>query len=365
MRHVALNMYKRVLRPILFRLDPESVHNRAILAGRFLAFTRLSRLLRYFFVFKSKKLENEVLGIRFENPIGLAAGFDKNARLTGIMPDIGFGFIEIGSVTAEPCIGNPRPRLHRLVQDSGIIVNYGLANQGAGIIHSRLKGRKSRIPLGISIAKTNDPNIKGDDSVKDYLKSFEILKGLGSYITINISCPNTGDGKSFEDPALLEDLLKQISGKKKTEKILLKISPDLEKSRLDAITRLAGKYKIDGFIVSNSTKKRENLAADPKLEHKGGISGRPVKEKSDSMIRYLFQKTKGKFVIIGCGGVFSGKDAYDKIKNGASLVQLVTGMIYEGPAVIKKINKELVSLLEKDGYSNIRDAIGKGTANED
>lgn len=357
-------MYKRALRPILFRLDPERVHDRALLTGRFLAFTRLSLLLRPFFVFKSKKLENEVMGIKFENPIGLAAGFDKNARLTGIIPDIGFGFMEVGSVTAKPCPGNPKPRLHRLIQDQGIIVNYGLANQGADAVYNRLKNKENRIPLGISIAKTNDPNIKGNDSVKDYIKSFETLRSIGNYITINISCPNTGDGKSFEDPELLEELLKQISEKKKTEKILLKLSPDLENKRLDIIIKLAEKYKIDGFVVSNSTKKRENLTADPKLEHSGGISGRPVKEKSDEMIKYLFQKTKGNFVIIGCGGVFSGKDAYDKIKNGASLVQLVTGMIYEGPAVIKKINKELVSLLEKDGYSNIRDAIGKGTMNE-
>lgn len=352
-------MYKKFIRPILFKGNAESVHNSLILLGRFLAFSRISRILRKNFVFKNKILRNKVMGIYFDNPVGLAAGFDKNAYLIDFMPDIGFGFIEIGSVTAEACTGNPKPRLHRLVKDRGIIVNYGLANEGANKVRERLNKKKFRIPVGISIAKTNNPNIKGEESVNDYLKSFKIMKELGDYITINISCPNAGDGRSFEDPVLLGSLLKKINKIRNKKNILLKISPDIDKKNLDKILKLAKKYKINGFVVSNLTKKRENLSKDFNLKYPGGISGKPAKEKSNKLIKYIFKKTKGNFVIVGCGGVFNGADAYEKIKNGASLIQMITGMIFEGPGVISRINKKLVELLKKDGYNNIAEAIGK------
>ena len=222
-----------------------------------------------------------------------------------------------------------------------------------------MRNKIFRIPVGVSIAKTNNPLIKGKKSVKDYLKSFEIMRKIGDYITINISCPNVGDGRSFEDPVLLNSLLKNIKKIRKKEKILLKISPDLDKKNIDRIIKLADKYGIDGFIISNLTKNRKNLSNDYKLRFSGGLSGKPVREKANKIIRYVFEKTRGKFVIIGTGGVFSGKDAYEKIKSGASLVQLISGMIFEGPGVIKKINKELAELLERDGYENIRDAVGR------
>lgn len=343
---------------MLFKQDPEKVHDRLTRLGRFASFTKLSRLVRGMFVYKNEKLENEVLGIKFDNPVGLAAGFDKNAVLTDFMPDIGFGFVEVGSVTAHPCEGNPKPRLHRLVKDKGIIVYYGLCNEGADKINKRLEGKKFRIPVGVSVAKTNDKNIKGDASVEDYFSGFMKMKDIGDYITINISCPNSGDGCSFENDKLLEALLKKIEKVRKKEIIFMKISPDLDKKKLDKIIELAGKYKINGFVISNLSKKRNGLTKDPKLKFPGGVSGKHVAKKANSMIEYVYKKTKGKFVIIGVGGVFNGQDAYDKIKKGASLIQLITGMIYGGPGVIKKINKELVELLEKDGYSNIKEAIG-------
>jgi dihydroorotate dehydrogenase len=186
------------------------------------------------------------------------------------------------------------------------------------------------------------------------------MKDIGDYHTINISCPNVGDARSFEYPKLLEPLLKKIQGIRKKEKIFLKISPEIKKEKLDVIIKLAEKYSINGFILCNLKKKRNGLKKDINLKFKGGISGKPMKEKSNDIIKYVFKKTRGKFVIIGCGGVFNGRDAYEKIKNGASLIQLITGMIYEGPSVIKKINEELVELLEKDGFRNIKEAIGKG-----
>ena len=351
-------MYKKYIRPVLFKSDPERIHNSIISLGRFMAFTKLSRLLRFNFIFKDKRLENEVMGIKFENPVGLSAGFDKNALLSDFIPDLGFGFIEIGSVTANFCEGNPKPRLHRLVKDNAIIVHYGLANQGAEKVYERLKNKNFRIPLGVSIAKTNDSSIKGEKSAEDYFKSFELLKNVGDYITINISCPNSGDGRSFEDPALLEALLKKIYAIRKKERILLKISPDISERNLDSIIALSRKYNINGFVISNLSKKRENLSEDENLKYVGGISGKPIRQKSDELIKKVYKKTKGKFVIIGSGGIFSGEDAYRKIRNGASLVQLITGMIYEGPGIVKKINQELVELLKKDGYKSIKKAIG-------
>ncbi len=351
-------MYKKYIRPKLFKFDPENIHNLTIYLGRFMSFTKLSRLLRTSFVFKNNKLENEVMGIKFENPIGLSAGFDKNAFLTDFIPDLGFGFIEIGSVTANSCEGNPKPRLHRLVKNEGIIVHFGLCNQGAEKIYQRLKDKRFRIPLGVSIAKTNDSSIKGEKSVEDYFMGFQIMKGIGNYFVINISCPNSGDGRSFEDPILLESLLKKIEKVRKKEKILLKLSPDINKKNLNEIIFLSEKYNITGFILSNLSKKREGLKEDSNLKYAGGISGKHTQKKSDELIKYVFKKTKGKFIIIGSGGVFNGEDAYRKIKNGASLVQLITGMVYEGPGIVKKINQELVELLEKDGYKNIKMAIG-------
>ena len=352
-------MYKKFIRPILFQFNPELVHNLTILAGRFASFTKFSRLLRILFVHKSKKLEQNILGIKFENPVGLAGGFDKNAYLTDFLPDMGFGFMEIGSITAEPCLGNPKPRLHRLIKNKGIIVNYGLANKGVKEIYNKLKNKNFKIPLGINIAKTNNPSIKGSKSIDDYFKSFKIIKTLGDYITINISCPNAGDGRSFEDPKLLEPLLKKINKIRAGKIIFIKISSDLEKRNLDKIINLAEKYKISGFIISNLTKKRAGLMPEDNLKYNGGVSGKHTANKSNEIIKYVYKKTNRKFLIIGCGGIFSGKDAYEKIKNGATLVQLITGMIFEGPGLIKKINRELVELLEKDKYKNIKQAIGK------
>jgi len=345
-------MYEKLVKPILFKKDPEEVHNNFLKLGEVLGSFFVSRkLIESLYLYKNKKLNIEIKGINFENPIGLSAGFDKNGVLTDIIPSVGFGFMEIGSVTAKECLGNPRPRLFRVPEHEGIIVNYGLCNDGAEVIFNRLKDKKFRFPIGISIAKTNDASIKGDASVEEYFKAYEIMKGIGDYITINISCPNVGDGRSFEDTKLLEKLLKKIGEKHKS--LFLKISPDISKKNLDKIIELNKKYNLDGFVVSNLTK-------DKKLIKKniGGLSGKLTKKKADELIKYVYKKTKGKKIIIGVGGIFTAEDAYRKIRNGASLVQLITGMIYKGPGVIKEINKGLVKLLERDGFDSIKDAIG-------
>ena len=339
-------------------MNPESAHNFVLYLGRFLSFTKLSRILHPFFVFRDESLERDVLGIHFRNPVGLGAGFDKNGYLTGFFPDLGFGFMEVGSITANACSGNKKPRLYRLVKNKSLVVNYGLANHGADRIHDRLEGKKFKIPVLISIAKTNDSSIKGDASVRDYVAGFTKMRSISDIFVINISCPNAGDGRSFEDPVLLEKLLIALSKKRKGVKILLKISPDVEEKRLDKIISLAEEYNIDGFVISNLTKNRKGLLKEKGLNFPGGISGPILTKRSNQLIRYVFRKTRGRFVIIGCGGISSGKDAYEKIKSGASLVEMVTGMIYQGPSVIKNINKDLARLLERDGYSNIKEAVG-------
>ncbi|MBI4158692.1 quinone-dependent dihydroorotate dehydrogenase [Candidatus Woesearchaeota archaeon] len=349
-------MYKTIIRPILFQVDPEKVHNKALKLGSFFGkFAFFRKFLALFYDYRNDKLEVNVCGIHFRNPIGLAAGFDKNGVLFDIIPSIGFGFEEIGSVTALPCEGNLKPRLFRLIKDKVLVVNYGLCNDGVETVHQRLANKKFGIPIGINIAKTNDKNIKGNKSVDDYWKSYEIMENIGDYITINISCPNSGDGRSFEDPRLLEKLLSKL---KMEKPVFLKISPDIDKKKLSEVLKLSKRYSVSGFVVANLTHDRSFLKTKNLDSLEGGISGFCLKEKTDDLISYIYKKTKGKFVIIGVGGIFNAGDAYRKIRNGASLLQLITGMIYEGPSIVKKINKELVELLERDGFKNIEEAVG-------
>jgi dihydroorotate dehydrogenase len=340
--------------------------------GRFLASNLLTKsLTSAFFSYKNKALQQRILGIKFKNPIGLAAGFDKDAKIIGIMASTGFGYTEIGSVTGEPCEGNPKPRLWRLKKSEGLVVYYGLKNEGAEKIAKKLSKTKYKIPIGISIAKTNSPDTVGTEKgIKDYVKAFKALKDLGDYITINISCPNAFGGLPFSDPKKLDHLLSEIEkitkhDPKFSKPIFLKLPPDFKEHELDEIIKVADAHKINGFICTNLTKDRTNKDIKQHLKDAdaasiGGISGKPIRALSTKVIHQLYKKTKGKYVIIGCGGIFSAQDAYEKILAGASLLQLITGMIFEGPQLISDINQGLVELLEKDGYKNISEAVGKG-----
>ncbi|MEA3399595.1 MAG: quinone-dependent dihydroorotate dehydrogenase [Patescibacteria group bacterium] len=345
--------YKGILKPILFKIDPEKVHDRAINIGKLLGkYFLTKKITGLYFNYRNKALNQNILGIDFKNPIGLAAGFDKNADLIDLMPYVGFGFIEIGSITGEPCAGNPKPRLWRIPEHEGLIVYYGLKNEGAEVLSKKLSNRKFKIPVGVSVAKTNcSKTIKTEAGIKDYAKAYKLFNNIGSYTNINISCPNTYGGQPFTDSKKLEALLGRILSVPKKKPIFLKMSPDLEKKEIDEIINVATRFNIDGFICTNLTKKT-NLAK------KGGVSGKKVSDISTKLINYIYKKTNGEFVIIGVGGIFTAKDAYQKIKAGASLLQLITGMIYEGPQNISEINRGLVKLLKKDGYSNISEAIG-------
>ena len=363
-------VYKYALKPIFFQQDPEVVHDRMTRVGAVLGKYSFGRAItRGLFNYESEMLAQNIFGIDFKNPIGLSAGFDKNAELTDILPSVGFGFAEIGSITGEKCEGNPKPRLWRLPKSESLVVWYGLKNDGCEAIAQKLKNKQFKIPIGVSVAMTNCiDNLVLDNGAKDFAKAFEVMEPIGDYITVNISCPNAEGGQSFVDPLKL-DYLFTILDKIPTKKpIFVKIPPDLSRTEIDAILDVIHRHRIDGIVSTNLTKKRDNpkikaKIMDENLPKVGGISGKVVKEMSDETLAYLFNKESEikegkKLVLIASGGVFTAEDAYIKIRLGASLVQMITGMIFEGPQVISEINRGLVDLLKKDGFTNISQAIG-------
>jgi dihydroorotate dehydrogenase len=359
-------MYESLLKPLLFLFDPELMHDVFVWIGEALGKAAPGRaIVRAVCDYEHPALRENILGVDFKNPIGLAAGFDKNVRLTNIMPAVGFSFMEAGAVTQFPYDGNPGRELVRLPKDRSIVVYYGLKNIGAEAIKEKLPHLLPfKIPVGLNIAKTNRADIKGERSVEDYVATYRLLASYFAYVTINISCPNAQDGRLFQDPRLLNDLLAAFSKEKKSAPIFLKISNDLTTQEVDEILSVVQKYSfIDGFVVGNLAKRREilDLKSSDRLLNlvpKGGISGAPIKDLSTNLIRHIYRKTGGKYVLIGLGGVFTAEDAYEKIRAGASLIQLVTGLIYGGPTIVKKINKGLVALLARDGYGHVSDAVG-------
>lgn len=305
--------------------------------------------------------------MRFKNPIGLAAGFDKNAELTDILPSVGFGLIEVGSITGYPCLGNPKPRLWRLPASRGLLVYYGLKNDGCEAIGERLAKKQSAKKfgsiLGTSVAMTNcAENADMDKAVRDYVKAFKTFTAIGDYFTLNISCPNARGGQPFMKPDALERLLQAVDPIPTKKPIFVKLSADMSVAEADALLDVVRRHRVHGIITVNLTKKRDNpKIIDRGLSEKGGISGKPVQESSDNLLAHIYKKEGKRFALIGVGGVFSAEDAYKKIRLGASLVQMITGMIFEGPQAVGEINRGLVKLLKRDGFSNISEAIGADT----
>lgn len=354
-------LYARAFKPLAFRRDPEAVHDNMLALGKALGRSRLSRsLTKRLFYYSHPALKQHILGMDFENPIGLAAGFDKNAQLLDILPAVGFGFAEVGSITGEPCPGNPKPRLWRLPQSQSLAVYYGLYNDGCEAIARRLQNKKFDFPVGISVAKTNSPDtVDTDAGIADNVKAYRAFTDIGSYTTINISCPNAFGGEPFTDPDKLDKLLFLIDSIPSQKPIFIKLSPDLSGPLLDALLEVIGKHTVHGIICSNLTKQRANAKIkEAVVPEQGGLSGKVVEDLANQQIRYVHKKTNGKYVLVGCGGVFSAEDAYKKIRLGASLIQMITGMIYQGPQVIGEINRGLVKLLARDGLTNISQAIG-------
>ena len=343
-----------VLRPFLFKLDPETTHDLAI---KSLKFNYLPR--KMFEVEDEQILNIELLGKNFPNPIGLAAGFDKSGEVYNSLLKFGFGFIEIGTVTPLKQFGNPKPRIFRLEDDGALINRLGFNNDGIEIIKNRIKSEKKKGVVGINIG----PNKNTKDQKNDFCLGLKNFFDIADYITVNISSPNTEGLRDFHDQEKLEDLLLALNKIKSENKIniplLLKISPDIKDNQISEIADTAIKNDISGIILTNTTNSnKDKLISDFKKEE-GGLSGEPLQQISTNMIKKFYKQLNGKIPIIGVGGVNSGKSAYEKIIAGASLLQLYTGLVYKGPSIVKNIKKELIQILKVEGLNNIKDAIGK------
>lgn len=337
-------MYKSLIRPILFAFDPEGVHHFTFSMLKLgLSIPFVAPIFRKMYGISSPHLERKLWGLTFPNPVGLAAGFDKDAKIGTNWKYLGFGFVEIGTITPRPQAGNPKKRLFRLPKDSAIINRMGFNNLGVDIAVERLqKMDKTGIILGGNIGKNKDtPNEK---AVEDYLICFEKLFPYVDYFVVNVSSPNTPNLRDLQEKEPLTQLLVTLNEKNQTmqnpKPILLKIAPDLTESQLDDIVEVINASKIQGVIATNTTIDRSNLQtenADIEAIGAGGLSGKPLTEKSLNVIRYLHEKSQGKFPIIAVGGIMTAKDALDKLAAGASLVQIYTGYVYNGPSFVKEI----------------------------
>ncbi len=341
------------LRPFIFNLDPEKAHNLAI---KSLKYNFLPESL--FSVENDEVLKTKLFGKEIQNPIGLAAGFDKSAEVYNQIFKLGFGFVEVGTVTPKQQYGNKKPRIFRLQKDGALINRLGFNNDGSEIIKTRIENNVPNGLLGINIG----PNKDTPDMVNDFLECAKTFFPLGDYLTINISSPNTEGLRDFHKEEYLKELLGKINDVREKsnfkKSFLLKISPDLDDSSINNIVNLSLQNNIDGLILTNTTDGNRQNLLDEKRNEKGGLSGKPLRDLSTNFIKKFYQELSGKIPIIGVGGIDSGKSAFDKISAGASAVQLYTGMIYKGPTIVKDIKKELIKIIIDKGFKNIKEAVG-------
>jgi dihydroorotate dehydrogenase len=353
-------------------MDPERAHSVSLRAAELVQRLAPSAVEPQY-GFEDERLKQRLWGTVFPNPVGLAAGVDKNAKLVPFWESVGFGFVEVGSVSAMAADGNEKPRAFRLEEDDALVNRMGLNNDGAAAVAERLEaGRTDRArPLGINLAKTHDPGVMGDAALEDFRESFRLLAPQADYVVLNVSCPNTADGRTFEHPAALDDLLATIFAEQKAPglevPVLIKLSPPVSKrvmfdTHLEDVVAVARAHGVHGFIASNTASDRKGVTeteAD-RLEAigRGGLSGEPLADRATCLVRYLYRATDGDIPIVGVGGVRDADSAYEKIQAGASLVQLYTGLVYEGPGLIKRIKEGLVDRLRADEHVSIADAVG-------
>ena len=344
------------LRPLLFKVDPEKAHTLAIKSLKFNLIPNLFDEHKNDSIFQTK-----IFGKDLDNPIGMAAGFDKNAEVYNALFKLGFGFVEVGTITPLKQYGNPKPRVFRLVEDEALINRLGFNNHGAEIVKDRIKRNKKLGLLGINIG----PNKDSSDRLNDYLIGLKTFYDDADYITINISSPNTENLRTFHEGDKLQDLLKSIMEEKKNLNsnipIAVKVSPDISKDQVSQISEILLEHEIKAIIVSNTSEATRDKLGNIQRHQKGGLSGKPIEEKSNILINEFYKLLKGKIKIIGVGGVDSGQSAYDKFIAGADFVQLYTGMVFNGPNIAGIIKKELKELLIRDGVKNYTEIIGNKT----
>ncbi|OGE76065.1 MAG: dihydroorotate dehydrogenase (quinone) [Candidatus Doudnabacteria bacterium RIFCSPHIGHO2_02_FULL_48_21] len=333
-------MYK-LLRPILFQIPPETMHDAAARVSSF--FSPVAGIFSGLFSYEHPSLETQVFGVKFKNPVGLAPGYDKSGSFARFMAALGFSFIEIGTVTPEPQAGNPKPRLFRIDKDDAVINRMGFNSIGMKAVAENLKKLQHRsFVVGINLGKNKTTS--NEQAAEDYLTGYNGLALFADYVVVNVSSPNTPGLRQLLEKEPLKKILNALP---RSKPLLLKISPDMDNAQLDEIAEVALETKIDGIIATNTI-------ATPE----GGLSGEPLRRRSTEVINHMYKKLNGQLPIIGVGGIFSAEDAYEKIRAGASLVQIYTGMIYEGPGLVKRIKKGLVELLRRDGFMNISEAVG-------
>jgi dihydroorotate dehydrogenase len=351
-------VYRSLVRPVLFRLSPETAHELALYSLSLVP----PRLI-------ARRFNNPInrFGLSFSNPVGLAAGFDKNGIALQPLAALGFGFIEAGTVTYHPQPGNPRPRLFRLSEDQALINRAGFNNEGAAKFVKRVEQHRPDCILGVSIGKSKITPLV--EAAADYLASFELVYKVADYIAVNVSSPNTPQLRELQQAEQLTGLLSALQSRsrelqeryKKRTPLLVKLSPDLERSDLETIVEVIERLEIDGIIATNTTVSRDNLRTDAKRVAtfgEGGLSGKPLANRSTKMIAQLYELTSGRIPLIGVGGIFTADDAWEKISAGASLVQLYTGFIYQGPNIAQQINEGLSRILAREGFTNLDAAVG-------
>ena len=372
-RNLILRILFRVLRPLIFLMDPEQAHYSMKRIGVFLGSNPITKVFTsLLFDYGHKSLNTEVDGIKYRNPIGLSAGFDKDGELTKIYPNLGFGLAELGSITGEICPGNPGKRLFRMVKSKSIVVWYGLNNMGAEKLSSRLAGQKfGRLRVGINAALSNmSSEFNLDSSIADYLKTMTLFKDIGDYYTVNISCPNTQEGEPFVHKDKLDALLTAINKHIRpitAKPIYVKLAADMSVEDINTIVDACVEHKMEGVVCTNLAKPKYNTEHRPEEypttkgllpAGKGAMSGLPLQRISTNVVRHVYRRTRGKLTIIGVGGIFNARDAYEKITSGASLCHMITTMIFDGPQNINEINRGLVKLLKADGFNTIAEAVG-------
>ncbi len=360
-------IYRKIAKPIIFKQHPDKAHTGMIVTGSFVQRIAVVRIVldRLWSYKNPKALGQNIHGIEFKNPVGLSAGLDKNFELMPLMKAVGFGFMEGGSLTYKECHGNPKPWFYRLPKHKSLVVHVGLANQGVNHIIKRIKSYPENLfkgfPLNISVAKTNEKDCATDKgAIEDYVGSLEAIKsiGVGNLVTLNISCPNTYGGEPFTTPERLNELLKATDKVKLGQPLFVKMPINLPWIEFKALLTVIARHKVSGVTIGNLNKDRSVVGKDLSPEVNGNLSGKPTFALSNQLIRKTYQEFGNRFTIIGVGGIFSAEDAYTKIRLGASLVELITGLVYEGPQLVGQINRNLVKLLKADGYTNIHEVIG-------
>ena len=363
----------QIVRPLIFLMEPEQAHYSLKRVGVFLGKFWITRKITSLLMdYEHPSLNTNVDGIHYRNPVGLSAGFDKDGELTKIYPHMGFGLAELGSFTGEICPGNPGRRLFRMIKSKAIVVWYGLNNEGSEKISKRLSGEDfGKLRVGINAANSNlTPEFILEDSIADYLKTMKLFKDVGDYYDVNISCPNTQDGEPFVNKDNLDALLTAINTEIRPisdKPIYVKLAADMTLDEINIIVDACVEHKMDGVVCTNLAKPQYNSEHRPEEyptekgllpKGKGAMSGLPLQRISTNVIRHVYRRTRGKLTIIGVGGIFSAKDAYEKITSGASLLHMITTMIFDGPQNINEINRGLVKLLKKDGFDSIEQAVG-------